>query len=78
VLTLERSVSTYLRNTEWMMDAEMRPTRSQAVPSRSGAAGLVLAGAAVACLAAGGLLLWGSHGGAVFSEMVLAAVAWCF
>ena len=40
--------------------------------------GRVLIGLAVACLAAAGGLLWWVKGSAVFSEVVLAGVAWCF
>ncbi len=42
------------------------------------ATGRILAGAAVASLVAAGLLLWSKTGPAVFGDMVLAAVAWCF
>jgi hypothetical protein len=43
-----------------------------------GFAGRALIGAAVGSLVAAGLLLWGSRGDAVFGDMVLAALAWCF
>ena len=45
---------------------------------RRGFAARALAAAAVVCLVAAGLLLWGSRGDAVFSDTVLAALAWCF
>jgi hypothetical protein len=38
---------------------------------------LLLAGAAI-CLVGAGLLLWWHRGAAVFSDVVLAAIAWCF
>jgi hypothetical protein len=34
--------------------------------------------AAIACLVGAGLLLWSRNGDAVFSDLVLNAVAWCF
>ncbi len=37
-----------------------------------------LAAAATGCLVAAGILLWSHRGDAVFSDMVLAALAWCF
>jgi hypothetical protein len=37
----------------------------------------LLAGS-VLCLVAAGGLLWWRYGGAVFNDMVSAAVAWCF
>ena len=44
-------------------------------PSRLGR---VLVLASVACLVGAGLLLWARQGDAVFSDVVLAALAWCF
>ncbi len=41
-------------------------------------AGHALAAAAVGCLVVAGLLLWSRQGEAVFSDTVLAALAWCF
>ena len=38
---------------------------------------LVVAGSAL-CLVGAGLLLWSQHGPAVFSDMLVAALAWCF
>ena len=40
--------------------------------------GRLLIGGAVACLVGVGGLLWWRHGGAVFDDMVSAALAWCF
>jgi hypothetical protein len=37
-----------------------------------------VAAAAALCLVAAGLLLWSRHGAAVFSDTVMAALAWCF
>ena len=45
---------------------------------RSNRAALLVAAAAALCLAGAGLLLWARHGAAVFSDTVLAALAWCF
>jgi hypothetical protein len=41
-------------------------------------AALLVVAAAALCLVAVGLLLWSRHGSAVFSDTVLAALAWCF
>jgi hypothetical protein len=38
----------------------------------------VLIVAALGCIVAAGLLLWSRQGDAVFSDMVLTALAWCF
>lgn len=40
--------------------------------------GAVLIVAAVLCLVASGSLLWWHQGGAIFSDMVSATLAWCF
>jgi len=40
--------------------------------------GLALVAAAVLCLAGSGGLLWWHYGGAIFSDMVGATLAWCF
>jgi len=48
------------------------------VRERPRAAGRMLLGAAVMLLAGAGLLLWWSRGAAVFADVMLAAVAWCF
>jgi hypothetical protein len=45
---------------------------------RSGLAGRVLLILSIGSVVAGGLLLWNRQGKAVFSDMVLAAFAWCF
>lgn len=39
---------------------------------------LGLLGGAAAALVAAGLLMWATFGAAVFSDVVLAAIAWCF
>lgn len=39
---------------------------------------LIIAAAAMLSLAGAGLLLWWRYGAAVFSDTVLAALAWCF
>jgi hypothetical protein len=44
----------------------------------AGFRGRALTAAAVGCLLLAGILLWGSRGEAVFGDMVLAALAWCF
>lgn len=41
-------------------------------------AGLALVAAAFLCLVAAGSLLWWHYGGAIFSDMVVATLAWCF
>jgi hypothetical protein len=41
-------------------------------------AGLVLWGAAGLCLLAAGLVLWNARGAAVFTDVLAAAIAWCF
>ena len=46
--------------------------------SSTGFLGRTLAAAALGCLLLAGVLLWGSRGEAIFSDMVLAALAWCF
>jgi len=33
---------------------------------------------AVVCLIGAGGILWWRHGGAIFDDMVLGALAWCF
>ncbi len=40
--------------------------------------GLALIAAAVLCLVVSGGLLWWHYGGAIFNDMVLATLAWCF
>ncbi len=40
--------------------------------------GATLIGAAVLCLVASGGLLWWHQGGAIFSDLVLTTLAWCF
>jgi hypothetical protein len=55
--------------------AQVEQSGSEATPSWLGK---VLVGGAVLCAAAAGLLLWSRQGEAVFSDMVLTALAWCF
>jgi hypothetical protein len=52
--------------------------RGLAPARRSNRPALIVAGAAALCLVGAGLLLWSRHGAAVFSDTVLAALAWCF
>ena len=51
--------------------------RSEAMPGARGA-GRILVLATVACLVGAGLLLWARSGDAIFSDLVLTALAWCF
>ena len=55
--------------------AEHRSLEPVPRPNR---AALILTGAAALFLVGAGLLLWSRHGDAVFSDTVLAALAWCF
>jgi hypothetical protein len=48
------------------------------VPSSGRVFALALGGAALAMLLGAGGLLWWRHGDAVFSEIALAGLAWCF
>ena len=57
---------------------DMHTDLHQSDETRSSFAVRALAAATAACLVVGGLLLWASRGDAVFSDMVLAAIAWCF
>ena len=41
-------------------------------------AGVILVAGAVLCLVASGGLMWWRYGGAVFNDMVLSGLAWCF
>ena len=52
--------------------------RSLEPERRSNRPALLVAAMAGLCLVAAGLLLWSRHGAAVFSDTVLAALAWCF
>ena len=40
--------------------------------------GFALVAAAILCLVAAGSLLWWHYGGAIFSDLVLTTLAWCF
>jgi hypothetical protein len=55
--------------------ADREKTRPEARPARTGALLLGLGG--LALVATGGLLWW-RNGAAVFTDTVLAALAWCF
>jgi hypothetical protein len=45
---------------------------------RSSRPAVIVTVAAALCLIGAGLLLWSRHGDAVFSDIVLAGLAWCF
>ncbi len=59
------------------MSSSIEPT-DRSDGEASGRTGMVLVAAAVALLVGAGLLLWWRHGDAVFGDMVLAGLAWCF
>jgi hypothetical protein len=52
--------------------------QSLASERRTSRAALLVAVAVALCLVGAGLLFWARHGDAVFSDTVLAALAWCF
>ena len=52
--------------------------RSLAPQRRSQRLAVGIAAVAALCLVGAGLLLWSRHGAAVFSDTVMAALAWCF
>ncbi|WP_349368083.1 hypothetical protein [Salinarimonas sp.] len=54
------------------------PAETDAAAPAPGRLAAVLVGGAVFLLAGAGLLLWASQGAAVFNDVVLAALAWCF
>ncbi|HEY8566974.1 MAG TPA: hypothetical protein VIL65_15865 [Beijerinckiaceae bacterium] len=56
----------------------MSAETSTAAPAGSRRLGVVLLIGSVVALVAAGALLWSRHGAAVFSDMVVAAIAWCF
>ncbi len=56
------------------MHTDLQPSSE----ARSSFAIRALVAAAIGSLVIAGLLLWTSRGDAVFSDMVLAALAWCF
>ena len=59
--------------------ADLRPAAASDAPApRLGRAGAILLALAAAALAGAGLLMWAAQGPAVFDEVVLAALAWCF
>ena len=56
----------------------MSANSDTAPPIGSRRLGMVLLIGTCATLVAAGGLLWSRHGAAVFSDMVVAAIAWCF
>ena len=62
------------------MSASAQSTKETRVPSGTGSrgAGRALVAGSVVLLLLAGVLLWASRGPAVFADIVLAAVAWCF
>jgi hypothetical protein len=58
------------------MPADVEPSTREL--RRTEAVRLALAGAAVLCVVGAGLVLWSRSGDAVFSSLVLSALAWCF
>lgn len=64
----DRETMTVVTDDRTLEPAAPRPSRPA----------LILTAAAALCLVAAGLLLWGRHGGAVFGDVVLAGLAWCF
>lgn len=55
-----------------------RAEKSESLLRRPETARVAVIVAAVACLVGAGVLLWSRTGEAVFSDLVLAALAWCF
>jgi hypothetical protein len=60
------------------MPIEVADRRNADAPARSPPIGRALLASAALCLVAAGSLLWWRNGAAVFSDMVLGALAWCF
>lgn len=58
-------------------DEATRANESERSGARAGVA-LAAGGFAFAGLAGAGLLMWAAQGDAVFTQVVLAALAWCF
>jgi hypothetical protein len=56
----------------------VRAEHSRVETQGTGIAGRILVMAGLMCLVAAGLLLWAQQGDSVFSDTVLAALAWCF
>jgi hypothetical protein len=52
--------------------------RSVSKVARAQLGSRVLIGTAIVCLVLSGALLWARHGDTVFSDLVLAGLAWCF
>lgn len=66
-------------------DPAMTATPSQTPPptdasarNGAGALGIALWSAATLCLVAAGLVLWDARGAGVFTDVLAAAIAWCF
>lgn len=64
--------------TDVRSNADASRSESELDAPRLGRLGAWLLVASVAMLTSAGLLLWATQGPAVFSEVVLAALAWCF
>jgi hypothetical protein len=59
------------------LDLADRPAKHEAPPRLARTVPLLFAGAGFLFIAAGGLLWW-RNGASVFTDMALAALAWCF
>jgi hypothetical protein len=59
------------------LDLAAHLQKSEAPPRPTRAAPLLFAGAGLLFIVAGGLLWW-RNGASVFTDMALAALAWCF
>jgi hypothetical protein len=59
------------------IDLVHEPAKTEASPRPARLAPLLLIGAGLAFVAAGGLLWW-RHGATVFTDFAVAALAWCF
>jgi hypothetical protein len=59
------------------LDLAAQPEKTEAPPRPARIAPLLFAGAGLLFIAAGGLLWW-RNGASVFTDMALAALAWCF
>lgn len=60
------------------MNAEAQHDTQAGQGRRASDAARLLMGGAVAMLLAAGLLMWWARGPAIFTDMLSAAVAWCF
>jgi hypothetical protein len=59
------------------LDTRTEPTDAKEQGTTTRAAWMLMAAGALS-LCAAGLVLWSDRGAAVFSDTVLAALAWCF